>query len=72
MTVSVMNTHTSDYLLKETTAASEHDFVWKRKPSWGFFDPDVTVLLLFCSIDFDNLDSFLTSLMRPVFFGWLE
>lgn len=33
-------------LLKETTAASEHDFVWKRKPSWGYFDPDVMLLLL--------------------------
>lgn len=33
VTVSVLNTHTSDYLSKEPTAASEHDFVWKHKPS---------------------------------------
>lgn len=47
MSVSVMNTRTSDYLLKETTAASEHDFVWKCQPSGGLCDADV-MLLDFC------------------------
>lgn len=33
VTVSVLNTHTSDYFSKEPTAASEHDFMWKHKPN---------------------------------------